>query len=58
MRWRPGCCPGKQAGEAEQAAAFPAFAAFDQQDFAEWVDDERARARMRNDDVTLVRAKV
>jgi hypothetical protein len=46
------------AGEAEQAVAFPAFAAFDQQDFAEWVDDQRARARMRNDDVTLVRAKV
>lgn len=46
------------AGEAERAVAFPAFAAFDQQDFAEWVDDQRARARMRNDDVTLVRAKV
>ncbi|NEC86516.1 hypothetical protein [Streptomyces sp. SID12501] len=41
-----------------EAAAFPAFAAFDQQDFAEWVDDQRARARMRNDDVTLVRAGV
>lgn len=36
----------------------PAFDAFDQQDFAEWVDDQRARARMRNDDVTVVRAKV
>ena len=45
-------------GEAEQAAALPAFAAFDRQDFAEWVDDQRARARMRNDDVTLVRARV
>lgn len=38
--------------------ALPAFAHFDQQDFAEWVDDQRARARMRNDDVTLVRARV
>ncbi|WP_105971928.1 protein phosphatase 2C domain-containing protein [Streptomyces geranii] len=36
----------------------PAFASFDQEDFAEWVDDQRARARMRNDDVTLVRARV
>lgn len=44
-----------RAGEAEQ---FPAFSAFDQQDFAEWVDVQRARARMRNDDVTLVRARV
>jgi hypothetical protein len=46
------------AGEADQASALPAFAAFDRQDFAEWVDDQRARARMRNDDVTLVRARV
>ena len=46
------------AAEAERPLDLPAFAAFDQQDFAEWVDDQRARARMRNDDVTLVRAKV
>ncbi|MEU6224867.1 hypothetical protein [Streptomyces sp. NPDC047042] len=39
-------------------AALPAFSSFDQQDFTEWVDDQRARARMRNDDVTLVRARV
>ena len=48
----------KARGEAEQASALPAFAAFDQRDFADWVDDQRARARMRNDDVTLVRARV
>ncbi|MDX3455672.1 hypothetical protein PV396_27670 [Streptomyces sp. ME02-8801-2C] len=39
-------------------AALPAFSSFDQQDFTEWVEDQRARARMRNDDVTLVRARV
>ncbi|MFI1359578.1 hypothetical protein ACH4TV_39285 [Streptomyces sp. NPDC020898] len=43
---------------ASEPPALPAFSAFDQQDFAEWVDVQRARARMRNDDVTLVRARV
>ena len=37
--------------------ALPAFDSFDRQDFADWVDDQRARGRMRNDDVTLVRTR-
>ncbi|MEW2119291.1 hypothetical protein AB0945_29700 [Streptomyces sp. NPDC005474] len=35
----------------------PAFSSFDRQDFTDWVDDQRARGRMRNDDVTLVRTR-
>ncbi|MBL1081971.1 hypothetical protein JK359_08230 [Streptomyces actinomycinicus] len=30
----------------------------DQESFPEWVDDQRARGHMRNDDVTLIRMKV
>lgn len=49
---------GNCKGEGERSVDLPAFAAFDRRDFADWVDDQRARARMRNDDVTLVRARL